>query len=247
MGFSNWKPNSNSMNQPVQPNQTPTDPSLIQQPIQQSLQPSLLQLSIPQPLQPSILQLNAVADAQMVPVNLPLQTNNINNQITNSTVDLSQSGSTNFDNDPAAQLAQLSQLNPVTNIKDDNSNIPIQVPVNMEFTDSVDNVSPEKTEAAKKPVSATRRAAQNRSAQKAFRKRKERYIKDLEAQVAEVPQLKRIIEDLKTENMKLRDYTIFLQGKLIDSSPEIYKDKFETKDSANVNNAAYEKLMNSGR
>ncbi|WEJ94707.1 hypothetical protein PSN45_002201 [Yamadazyma tenuis] len=67
-----------------------------------------------------------------------------------------------------------------------------------------------------RPVSGTRRAAQNRSAQKAFRQRKQRYIEELEATAEEVQGLKRTIEDLKTENLRLRDYTIALQGRIIE-------------------------------
>lgn len=79
-----------------------------------------------------------------------------------------------------------------------------------------DKTGMKEDEAPKRPVSNTRRAAQNRSAQKAFRQRKERYIKDLEAQAAEVPGLKQAIEDLKAENLRLRDYTIALQGRIIE-------------------------------
>lgn len=68
----------------------------------------------------------------------------------------------------------------------------------------------------KRPLSNTRRAAQNRSAQKAFRQRKERYIKELEAQAADAANLKQTIEDLKSENLRLRDYTIVLQSRIIE-------------------------------
>lgn len=70
-----------------------------------------------------------------------------------------------------------------------------------------------------RPVSNTKRAAQNRSAQKAFRQRKEKYIKDLEAQAAEVNQLKQTIEELRADNLQLRDYTLALQSKVIELSP----------------------------
>lgn len=62
----------------------------------------------------------------------------------------------------------------------------------------------------------TKRAAQNRSAQRAFRQRKDGYIKGLEAKVEEVDALKQTIETLKQENMQLRDYSLALQAKLIE-------------------------------
>lgn len=67
-------------------------------------------------------------------------------------------------------------------------------------------------------VSTTKRAAQNRNAQKAFRQRKEKYIKDLEATAAQVEILKQTVEDLKTENLQLRDYTLNLQSKVLELS-----------------------------
>mmetsp|Transcript_6229 Transcript_6229/g.7700 ORF Transcript_6229/g.7700 Transcript_6229/m.7700 type:complete len:271 (-) Transcript_6229:226-1038(-) len=70
-----------------------------------------------------------------------------------------------------------------------------------------------------RPVSGTKRAAQNRSAQKAFRQRKEKYIKDLEQQAAEVNTLKQTIEELRAENLQLRDYTLALQSRVIELSP----------------------------
>lgn len=70
-----------------------------------------------------------------------------------------------------------------------------------------------------RPVSNTKRAAQNRNAQKAFRQRKEKYIKDLEATAAEVTQLKQTIEELRAENLQLRDYTLVLQSRVIELSP----------------------------
>ncbi|CAH2354138.1 hypothetical protein CLIB1423_14S02960 [[Candida] railenensis] len=71
----------------------------------------------------------------------------------------------------------------------------------------------------RRPVSNTKRAAQNRSAQKAFRLRKEKYIKELEDQAIEVQQLKQTIEELRAENLQLRDYTLALQSRVIELSP----------------------------
>ncbi|KAK7676528.1 hypothetical protein QCA50_020497 [Cerrena zonata] len=66
-----------------------------------------------------------------------------------------------------------------------------------------------------RPISGTKRAAQNRNAQKAFRQRKDKYVKDLEATAREVVHLKETIEELRAENLQLRDYTLELQGKVI--------------------------------
>lgn len=115
----------------------------------------------------------------------------------------------------------------------------------------VDDKSPGNEEASlKRPVSNTRRAAQNRSAQKAFRQRKERYIKDLEAQAAEVPGLKQTIEDLKAENLRLRDYTIALQGRIIElgsdtNFPTTNSSAVATSGSNGNTDEVYNKIMKS--
>lgn len=70
-----------------------------------------------------------------------------------------------------------------------------------------------------RPVSGTKRAAQNRSAQKAFRQRKDRYVKELEQLFQENKQLKQTIEELRAENLQLRDYTIMLQSRIIEYQP----------------------------
>ncbi|KAI8991420.1 hypothetical protein BDF20DRAFT_920080 [Mycotypha africana] len=55
-----------------------------------------------------------------------------------------------------------------------------------------------------KPVIPTKRAAQNRAAQRAFRLRKERYVKNLEQRVKLLDQWKIEIERLRMENHQLR-------------------------------------------
>lgn len=67
-----------------------------------------------------------------------------------------------------------------------------------------------------RPLSQTKRAAQNRAAQRAFRQRKEIYIKDLEAKVAELKQSKETIDALRQEIIQLRDYILVLQSRLIE-------------------------------
>jgi hypothetical protein len=62
----------------------------------------------------------------------------------------------------------------------------------------------------------TKRAHQNRVAQRAFRQRKEAYIKGLEEKAQEIDGLKATIESLKQDNMELRDYLLAVQAKLIE-------------------------------
>lgn len=67
-----------------------------------------------------------------------------------------------------------------------------------------------------RPLTNTKRAQQNRQAQRAFRQRKELYIKDLEAKVKELEQSKDTIDALRQENIQLRDYILALQSRLIE-------------------------------
>lgn len=67
-----------------------------------------------------------------------------------------------------------------------------------------------------RPLTNTKRAQQNRQAQRAFRQRKELYIKDLEAKVNELKESKEAIEVLRRENVQLRDYILALQSRLIE-------------------------------
>lgn len=67
-----------------------------------------------------------------------------------------------------------------------------------------------------RPLTNTKRAQQNRQAQRAFRQRKELYIKDLEAKVNELKQSKDTIDALRQENIQLRDYILALQSRLIE-------------------------------
>lgn len=71
----------------------------------------------------------------------------------------------------------------------------------------------------RKTVSGTKRAAQNRIAQKAFRQRRDKYVKDLEATVAEVSALRKRVEKLERENTLLREYTMALQSRLLRLNP----------------------------
>ncbi|SCU81864.1 LANO_0B04412g1_1 [Lachancea nothofagi CBS 11611] len=65
-----------------------------------------------------------------------------------------------------------------------------------------------------KPLRNTKRAAQNRSAQKAFRQRRERYIKDLETKAKEFDRLDAQVAALSQENDSLKRYVLDLEQRL---------------------------------
>lgn len=67
-----------------------------------------------------------------------------------------------------------------------------------------------------RPLNPSKRAQQNRVAQRSFRQRKEAYIKDLELKVNELKATKDTIEALRQENLQLRDYILALQSRLIE-------------------------------
>ncbi|THC99176.1 hypothetical protein EYZ11_001351 [Aspergillus tanneri] len=73
----------------------------------------------------------------------------------------------------------------------------------------------------KRPLSTSKRAAQNRAAQRAFRQRKESYIRKLEEQVKEFDRMSDGYKALQTENYQLREYIINLQSRLLDSQGEV--------------------------
>lgn len=67
-----------------------------------------------------------------------------------------------------------------------------------------------------RPLSSSKRAMQNRQAQRAFRQRKEMYVKELESKVQELKASKDTIDMLRQENIQLRDYILSLQSRLIE-------------------------------
>lgn len=73
----------------------------------------------------------------------------------------------------------------------------------------------------KRPLSTSKRAAQNRAAQRAFRQRKESYIRKLEEQVKEYEVMSQEYKALQAENYQLREYVINLQSRLLDSQGEV--------------------------
>ncbi|CAK7269193.1 hypothetical protein SEPCBS119000_003446 [Sporothrix epigloea] len=73
----------------------------------------------------------------------------------------------------------------------------------------------------KRELSTTKRAAQNRAAQRAFRQRKEGYIKKLEKQVLESAEMENAYKMTQSENYALREYIIHLQSRLLDAKAEL--------------------------
>ncbi|GMF80169.1 unnamed protein product [Aspergillus oryzae] len=68
----------------------------------------------------------------------------------------------------------------------------------------------------KRPLSTSKRAAQNRAAQ-----RKESYIRKLEEQVKEFDTMSEAFKALQAENYQLREYIINLQSRLLESQGEV--------------------------
>lgn len=64
-------------------------------------------------------------------------------------------------------------------------------------------------------LSQTKRAQQNRAAQRAFRQRKELYIKELEAKAEQLKAMQAQIDELKHENSELRNYILALQSRVL--------------------------------
>ncbi|KAI0019532.1 hypothetical protein F4780DRAFT_440145 [Xylariomycetidae sp. FL0641] len=74
---------------------------------------------------------------------------------------------------------------------------------------------------AKRELSQSKRAAQNRAAQRAFRQRKEHYIKKLEQQVREYTEKEHTYKAIQNDNYALREYVIQLQSRLLDLQVEL--------------------------
>jgi hypothetical protein len=64
-------------------------------------------------------------------------------------------------------------------------------------------------------LSQTKRAQQNRAAQRAFRQRKDLYIKELEAKAEQLKNMQAQIDELKHENGELRNYILALQSRVL--------------------------------
>ncbi|KAI1191695.1 hypothetical protein F5B17DRAFT_426322 [Nemania serpens] len=74
---------------------------------------------------------------------------------------------------------------------------------------------------AKRELSQSKRAAQNRAAQRAFRQRKEHYIKKLEQQVRDFTEMEHSWKVIQNDNYALREYVIQLQSRLLDLQVEL--------------------------
>ncbi|KAF7722550.1 hypothetical protein EC973_002974 [Apophysomyces ossiformis] len=70
-------------------------------------------------------------------------------------------------------------------------------------------------QSSKRPVSSSKRAAQNRAAQRAFRQRKDQYIKGLEKRVQQLDQWGLELEWLRKENKFLLETIHELEKRLI--------------------------------
>jgi len=73
----------------------------------------------------------------------------------------------------------------------------------------------------RRELSTSKRAAQNRAAQRAFRQRKEAYIDKLEKQVKDYRVMESDFKTLQQENYALREYILSLQGRLLETSSDL--------------------------
>ncbi|KAB2575958.1 putative transcription factor kapC [Lasiodiplodia theobromae] len=87
----------------------------------------------------------------------------------------------------------------------------------MSAGDAADGHMSEGGRKGRRELSTSKRAAQNRAAQRAFRQRKEEYIKSLKDQVKDYEQMAEQFRAIQAENNTLRDYVISLQARLIES------------------------------
>lgn len=88
-------------------------------------------------------------------------------------------------------------------------------------------------------VSTTKRAEQNRNAQRAFRIRKANQFKELESKAKEVDQLKQKIESLEARNRSMANYICELQRQIIEinsNKPPTKSDKNGKENNASTDN-----------
>ncbi|KAK3724207.1 hypothetical protein LTR37_001332 [Vermiconidia calcicola] len=83
-----------------------------------------------------------------------------------------------------------------------------------------DGLSPDARNKGKRELSTSKRAAQNRAAQRAFRQRKEGYIKKLEEQVKDFQTMEQNFRALQNENYQLREYILNLQSRLLENQSD---------------------------
>ncbi|KAK8189603.1 hypothetical protein BKA81DRAFT_410285 [Phyllosticta paracitricarpa] len=87
----------------------------------------------------------------------------------------------------------------------------------MTAADAGDGHLSESGRKGRRELSTSKRAAQNRAAQRAFRQRKEEYIKSLKDQVNQLQEMAEQYRTIQSENNTLRDYVINLQARLLES------------------------------
>ncbi|KAI9476419.1 MAG: hypothetical protein EXX96DRAFT_577139 [Benjaminiella poitrasii] len=80
----------------------------------------------------------------------------------------------------------------------------------------------------KPPMIPSKRAAQNRAAQRAFRQRKERHLKDLEEKVKLMDEWKVEIEQLRQENKELKENMMILERKMQQQHQQIFQQQQQT-------------------
>jgi len=86
--------------------------------------------------------------------------------------------------------------------------------------DAMDEDMSSSQQKGKRELSTSKRAAQNRAAQRAFRQRKETYIRKLEKNVDEYKVMEASFKALQDENYQLREYILNLQARLLDNQTE---------------------------
>ncbi|KAF7726720.1 hypothetical protein EC973_008494 [Apophysomyces ossiformis] len=89
-----------------------------------------------------------------------------------------------------------------------------------------------------RPVIPSKRAAQNRAAQKAFRQRRDQYVKDLESKAKEMDRWKEEIDQLRIENKQLRETVASLEKKIADLTGESISTKPASSSSPSTTHSA---------
>jgi hypothetical protein len=133
-----------------------------------------------------------------------------------------------FQNDRLAQQYALQSAGPgqatFSTLHDDPNN-QVADPTMTQSPDDTQNDGDDKdskqTSASGRVLASSKRAAQNRAAQRAFRQRKDRYIKSLEQRATDYDLSHNIIADLRKENIYLRDYVVRLQNEVDSLNTEL--------------------------
>lgn len=84
----------------------------------------------------------------------------------------------------------------------------------LEYEQSPSSTPTSSKSKSSRSVIPSKRAAQNRAAQKAFRQRREQYIKDLEIKAKEMEDWQTEMDNLRKENKDLRDRVIVLENQV---------------------------------